>query len=169
MTLVSADQSNPEVKQKERIKSEVLTFQGRPCSLTVICRFDVQREVRRGRIRGPGGAARILSRRLPDTCGTKLSGNQVNESWRAGEATGLLVLQYSPVIISWTSARLPTAGRGRGGEGQWVAHQNRSKGFSNKRAKKTKHLLLMRHAWFLLRIHEYNLGHCLIFFSFFLF
>lgn len=54
-TLVSTDQSNPEVKQKERIKYKVLTFQGRPCSLTVICRFDVQREVRRGRIRGRAG------------------------------------------------------------------------------------------------------------------
>lgn len=117
-----------------------------------------------GQNTGPGRAARILSRRLSDTCGPKLSGNQVNESGRASEATGLLVFQYSPVIISWTSARLPTAGRGRGREGQWVAHQSQWKGFWNKRAKKTKHLLLMRHAWFLLRIHEYNLGHCLIFF-----
>lgn len=52
---MSTDQSNAEVKQKERIKYKLLTFQGRPCSLTVICRFDVQREVRRGRIRSRAG------------------------------------------------------------------------------------------------------------------
>lgn len=33
---------------------------------------------------GPGWAARILSRRLADTCGTELSGNRVNESWKEG-------------------------------------------------------------------------------------
>ena len=55
------------------------TLQGRPCSSTVICRFDGEPECD-GAEDGAGRGSRILSRSLADTCGTELSGNRVNES-----------------------------------------------------------------------------------------
>lgn len=53
---------------------------------------------------------RDLSKCLADTCGTKLSGNRVNESWRASEAAGWFVLQYYPSLsveasVVWPRSR----------------------------------------------------------------
>lgn len=60
-----------------------------------------------------GRGHRVLSRRLADTCGTKLSGNRVNESWRASGAAGLVCLSVSPVMISGSISR-PDRKRWRG-------------------------------------------------------
>lgn len=60
-----------------------------------------------------GGGHRVLSRRLADTCGTKLSGNRVNESWRAGGVAGSVRLSISPVMISGSISR-PDRKRWRG-------------------------------------------------------
>lgn len=65
---------------------------------------------------GQGGGDRVLSGRLADTCGTKLSANRVNESWRASEAAGWFVFQYYP------SLSLVREGKRR--RGQRVASQN---------------------------------------------
>lgn len=100
-----------------RTKRQVLTLEGRSGGTTVICRVDVELEVRWGK--AGGGGDRVLSRRLADTCGTKLSANRVNESWRASEAAGWFVFQYYPslsLVREWRRRR-----------GQRVASQNHRK------------------------------------------
>ncbi|KAK5852863.1 hypothetical protein PBY51_006701 [Eleginops maclovinus] len=63
-----------------RVYSQRLsTTRGRPCSSTVICRFDGELKCDRAED-GAGAGRQILSRSLADTCGTELRGNRVNES-----------------------------------------------------------------------------------------
>lgn len=73
---------------------------------------------------GQGGGHRVLSRRLADTCGTKLSGNRVNESWRASGAAGWFVFQHHP---SW-SVGASVVRTGRDGEVRGWASQRQPQG-----------------------------------------
>lgn len=68
-----------------------------------------------GQRTGPGGAAESeAGASLTHVGQSSVEIGLMNR--REGETTGLLVFQYYPVIISWTSTHLHTTGRERDGE-----------------------------------------------------
>lgn len=109
-----------------------------------------------GQRTGPGGAAESSAgASLTHVGQSSVEIGLMNRRGRA-KTVGLLVFQYSPVIISWTSTHLHATGRGSDREvSGW--HIRTSEKDCKQEIRKTKHLLLKCHNRFRMEIREYNL------------